>query len=322
MNLTLPSKSATPPQPQPAWRRRCPRALALLSIALLCPGLSQAGIIFLSDFETGGFSGASDNHDGWQVTALPREAVVQSAGVDPVTSTEVPIRAGRYSARLHIDYSKDYSSINGSGDDKPRNNLNKYPLRFDYGKDYWVAWSVYIPTDWEDDYDKNHDTLLQVQPYKGGPPAITFRIEGDKWILINRWDAKNTNFDDDDTTVRELYNKPTASDKGKWVDWAMRFNFCHQAGCKGKFQVWKNQQQVVNFSGPNAYKMNSANKGPLLQLNIYKSAWKRKSTRVTGTRTVYFDEVRVGDAQSSLAEVSPISVPAPMAPTNLEINTN
>ena len=60
---------------------------------------------------------------------------------------------------------------------------------------------------------------------------------------------------------------------------------------------------MVDHKGPNA--LEPGEKRPFVVLNVYKYAWKRNPSKVPSVRTVYFDEIRIGDSRSNLVEVSP-----------------
>ena len=282
----------------------------LLAIIALCLfGLSaNADVIFRADFETGRIAEPKSNPDGFGYVTMEapgsteKELHVQSA----IT------RSGSYAVECTLHIENNYSVINGgkagdaagSAKDKPRCNLSKWSLKFDYGKDYWFALSVFLPNNWIDDHTSNRDTLAQVHGGNGsGPPILNLEVEGSNWRIRNAWDPNNESVVEGVTSRPDLYRGPTANDKGKWTDWVYHFRLCSERGCDGHVEVWKNGQQVVDHRGPNALKWSG--QGAYVSVNLYKYGWKKNPTKVPAVRTVYFDEIRIGDSNSNFAEVSP-----------------
>jgi hypothetical protein len=272
--------------------------LVLCAVALGSPVSTAAernDILFESNFETGEIAHVDESVDGWHVKAvLP----------DHATITSSVSRESDHAIRLFIERDLDYSVISSSGKDKPRVDLLKYKLKFDYETNYWVGWSVYIPSDWVDDLSTNWTTIMQIKQPVPGSPIISQSVKGGEWHFHNRRDENDVTWKEGGTgTKTQLYQGPTKDDKGKWVDFVINFRLCVSAGCDGKIRIWKDGEQIVNVSGPNAFQL-SENGGPYLVLDLYKSAWKRKESLVR-TREIFFDAVRIGGPQSDYASVAP-----------------
>ena len=95
-------------------------------------------ILFESNFEAGTIRHVDQSVDGWHVKAVDPDHAAITSSVS---------RESGHAVRLFIDKRIDYSSLNRNGHDIPRADLTKWPLKFDYDTDYWVGWSVYLPSD-------------------------------------------------------------------------------------------------------------------------------------------------------------------------------
>jgi hypothetical protein len=268
-------------------------------------------ILFESNFETGSIKHHDVSVDGWFVKAIVPDHAAITSSVSRESDNAV---------RLFIDKDIDYSSLNNSGEDKPRVDLAKLPLKFDYQTDYWAGWSVYLPPDWVDDLDTNFAATMQLKQPIGGSPIISIYIKGGSWQIINRRDASDITWNIETGVKTELYEGPIRDDKGKWVDFVIHFRLCESEGCDGVLKIWKDGKLVVNQFGPNAYKL-SGEGGPYFSLNLYKGGWKRKESLVK-TREIYFDSIRIGGPRSGYESVAPDgsvtgadSEPKPRPPT-------
>ena len=282
-----------------------PRVIACLVFAILVVGpdlaYSQArdDLLFVSNFDSNNFQPVDETVDGWSVVAVSDDHAVMTAANAREPSKGV---------RLYLEKDLDYSSVNGNGSDKPRVNLSKYSLKFDYDTDYWLGWSTYIPDTWIDDYSTNWTTIMQLKQPIGGSPILSLNIKGDTWEFVNRRDDANITFDENTTDVSVVYSGSTANDKGRWVDFVVNFRLCESANCDGKLTIWKGDEVIVDQNGPNAYVRSVVDGGPFLTLNLYKHGWKKKESMVD-TREIYFDAIRIGGANSDYASVAPSGDP-------------
>jgi hypothetical protein len=269
-------------------------------------------ILFESNFETGSIKHVSQNVDGWYVKVInPDHAAITSSAS----------RESDNGIRLFIDKDLDYSSVNQNEQDKPRVNLGKTKLKFDYETDYWAGWSVYIPSSWKDDLAANSTTTMQLKQPIGGSPIMEVTVKGGNWVIFNRQDESAVTWNSDTSVITELYKGPTSGDKGKWVDFVVKFRLCESLGCDGEISIWKDGERIVKKTGPNAYRRSEEKGGPFFGLYLYKGGWKRKESLVQ-TREIFFDAVRIGGPQSDYESVAPYnsggnfeSEPKPLPPT-------
>ena len=99
--------------------------------------------------------------------------------------------------------------------------------------------------------------------------------------------------------------------KGGWNDIVVNFKFDYRDSNKPFFKIWLNGVKYADDAGINCW--NDA-KGPTFRMGIYAHPSK--------FLTVYYDEIRVGDENSSYEEVAPkgtkTAAPADSSDTALE----
>jgi len=172
---------------------------------------------------------------------------------------------------------------------------------FDYDKDYWMGFSLYIPSDFKAPIGSGSwgsigqfhatpdscDDLPQTQPFgiqlksetEGG--GLQFNIASkDSYCGSSSYDRRLTVKTDDQLR------------KGQWNDIVAHFKFSYAKD--GVLQIWFNGKLILDDKGINA--MNDA-KGPYFKLGFYAHS----EEYMIG----YYDEFKVGDANSSYDEVAP-----------------
>lgn len=297
--------------------------------------VANAAIIYTNANETQLNTSSSNPVDSGTVRALNDncqllELDTFSPGyhVDRVTS---PVRAGTYAQIQTLQKGCDYRSSNPVDYQKPR--VGMIPKRTviapTVGNEYWVAMSVYIPADWQTETLSNREESL-FQLFKDsnrddGAWAFGVIIDRDQLELTN-WNGGASG------ATRETYS--VTFEKGVWYDIVFHFKIDDWAnGDDGGFYNiyldWPNNPNdptvpVATGTGPNTFGADHS-----VAFNLYKptgyclSAYQLKplqcpynaaggyplatntETNWTGKRTLYFDEVRIGNSASSLAEVAP-----------------
>ncbi len=165
----------------------------------------------------------------------------------------------------------------------------------------WYGFSQYFPdtyvfdssgeviTQWHDQEDKN----LGEQADRSPSNAIIASDDKLKWMI--RWDADRIM--DSGTSDGLIYLDLGKIPKNQWVDWVVHIKYSHTN--TGILEVWMDGEKVIDRQNmPNAY--NDA-AYPYLKFGLYKWNW----GTATSKRVMYFDEVRVGDENSSYDEVKP-----------------
>jgi hypothetical protein len=85
--------------------------------------------------------------------------------------------------------------------------------------------------------------------------------------------------------------------KNKWIDWVVHIKYSHTN--TGILEVWKDGEKLINRQNtPNTY---NDEKYPYFKFGVYKWEWGNAATR----RIIYYDEVRIGNKNSSYDEVKP-----------------
>lgn len=221
-------------------------------------------------------------------------------------------------------------------------------------QEYWYAWSLYIPTNqslsdvnvifaqWHHTPDKDA-AGNNLEP--GVNPMLAFRIADGKMDVTIRGDAdkitvqckgKPTDPPNCGYDVQVTYPRPGEPSipiqTGRWYDLVANIKWEYAAGAGGFTKMYlreatqANYALKVNYSGPNTY---NNDVGPYLKFGQYIPFWRcegeespdhnlcRRNPGVT--KTLYIDEIRIGDATSSLAEVSTGGNPGPTAPASVTI---
>ena len=114
-----------------------------------------------------------------------------------------------------------------------------------------------------------------------------------KWTT--RWDSRSiqTNNITEGYFEKDLGEIP----KNKWIDWVVHIKFSNTN--TGIIEVWMDGVKVIDRQNlPNSY---NHEKYPYFKFGVYRWEW---GTSVT-QRVIYYDEVRVGNKNSSYDEVKP-----------------
>jgi hypothetical protein len=256
-------------------------AVGLVLISLV-PGTQlatqqAANLLFLGDFEGGDLQGFLLSGDAPQVVSAP-----------------YPVRAGSYSARFYLhryqsgrpERSELYVADDGS------------EFLFDVGGEYWFGFSVYIPEDWVPDVARLTDVFVNIQalPDSGESwlsPVLSLEIDQLNWRGYSRWGGSQP-------TQEALIFDGIPVERGKWTDWVVHVKWSYQSD--GFLEVWRNGAQIVSRTGPNC--SNDGN-GPQFQFGIYKWPWTGSYETNTNWRLLYFDELRIADADASYEDVAP-----------------
>ncbi|KAA9325646.1 polysaccharide lyase [Adhaeribacter soli] len=166
----------------------------------------------------------------------------------------------------------------------------------DIQKDTWYSFSQYLPTD----YAKDKEPEVINQWFQGSSPATALRIKDDTYHLHT-----GNSLSPDNRQYISL--GPVA--KGQWTQFVL--HFIHSNGSDGLIEVWRNGTKILTHKGGNMY----SGELPKWKVGVYKSAFKYGTSDVD-KRVLYYDDIRVGNANATLAEMmgSATTAPAP-APT-------
>ena len=222
----------------------------------------------------------------------------REANSNSITRTTVPVRAGKYAAKFIIR--KSDSLVAGSYRAELKQEI--MPVN----AERWYGLSIYLPGSYIP--DNIPESLFQWH----NVPNFNSGEHWGKYKFQNPFRLETNNgrlyFVHQYSSIPSYPNSPVQSkaydlgayETGKWIDWVVHFKLSFKED--GLLEIWKDRKKVLTLTGPNYYNDES---GPYFKMGIYKWGWSRNKPSQTEERIVYFDEVRVGSAESSFEQVSP-----------------
>ncbi|MVF13836.1 hypothetical protein FT643_16970 [Ketobacter sp. MCCC 1A13808] len=308
--------------------------LAAMMTASVASQSAIGAIIYNGDFEIGYIkTDSKDTNNGFYYGALGPDCQDSINHYSDDNDNRVQkryARKGTYANAQTIKYNCDYRLLNNGDYQKPRQAVSIYrALPLVENTAYWIGFSFMLDKNWVSDYSNNPDNLFQL--FKETTGNWNARADGANAINIREANGKFTaNFRNsyDSKGNAKKFSWPTV--KNKWQDLAFNIKLCRKntPGCNGFIRMYLNGNPtpVFTHSGPNTEA--DAHK---LVMNLYKFSWicqdasnktmkqcldNRAATRSKANRTVYFDELKVGNSSSSLREVSPGGNAPPPPPTS------
>ena len=224
---------------------------------------------------------------------------------------------------------------------------------FEFGKEYWLGVSVYIPADWSLDYgsalngvaraDRKakgsilqiHDTAFNDGTWRYGIP-FTVNHSKDGFHIWNRGNGCGNRGDSclnnpNNRNQLKLFNEVAPMKKGQWNDFVMNFKWSPDAD--GFIKLWVNGNLELDSRGANYYNehVEGPNGQPYFKMGLYQHSYMAPESVVFNVeeRTLYHDELRIGGENSSFDEVSPNGVvtpdpvtPDPVTPVDTPVTDN
>lgn len=208
---------------------------------------------------------------------------MEKANSNSITRSTSPVRSGSYSGKFVINKSDGLVAGSTRAEITPLSPEKSNAER-------WYGLSVYLPT--SHITDPCEESLFQLH---GGATVPLAMITGNgRWTLV----LKNKT----GITRADL----GAYEKGAWTDWVVHVKYSSQSD--GLLEVWKNGSLVFRRNNaPNTHDGTL----PFFKFGVYKWGWRQGEQSTTQQRIVYYDNVKVGNANSSYAEVAPGSNSAP-----------
>lgn len=157
----------------------------------------------------------------------------------------------------------------------------------------WYGLSIFLPKSFI--VDPCEEILFQWHAINDGNdkdnilmsnPPLAMMTQNGKWIWSQKFGGKV------DLGVYKT---------GVWTDWVLRIKFSPD-DLGGIIEIWKNGHKVFFKTGKNTY---NDIEGNYFKMGIYKFGWKERYKSTTNTRILYFDQIRIGNANSSYNEVNP-----------------
>lgn len=272
----------------------CLKSSTPVLLALLCAG--PAAAVEQWDMEIGHYS-----EYGWSPSGT---APTMSQQGDPACS-------GSKSIRVDLSYSTSPTPFRAE-----LTNVDIAGKKFmEWGKEYWLSMSYYVPESWQWDEPSRGDIFFQLQqdPDDGEQwrnPPLAFRISGDRWVVEYKADANAiTPFGQYQVNgIKDL--GPVA--RGEWTH--VVFNLKTSYRSDGFLNVWINGQQQLAYAGPILF--NDVN-GPYVKMGIYKPYWKNRDNwggaSAFDSRQLFIDDIKavVGSGQLSAVSNSCVAVVSP-----------
>ena len=138
------------------------------------------------------------------------------------------------------------------------------------------------------------EIITQWHQSEGGSPPNAVEIVDDEIYLrsIHRSDTR-------DNSNKVYTNYPLGKvERGKWQKYV--FHFIHSPYDDGLIEIWHNNKILHVIKGPN---MRRDFDFPYFKFGIYKWRWDNGGKTATNIRVLYFDDVRIGDSNSSLEDM-------------------
>ncbi len=242
---------------------------------------NTANLFYVETFEDPNLDNNPDLSDFY-----PEFAVDHSFSQDPNIKRE-----GNFSGRFEIN--KNDPKIWGS----TRSELSQ--AQNTARPEGWYGFSQYFPDTYI--FDTSGEVVAQwhdqsdVGEAVDRSPSNAIITSDDKLKWMIRWDADKimTSGTSDGLIYIDLGSIP----KNQWIDWVVHIKYAPDN--RGILEVWKDGVKVIDRQNmPNSY---NDDKYPYFKFGLYKWEW----GTATSKRVMYFDEVRIGNENSSYDEVKP-----------------
>lgn len=212
---------------------------------------------------------------------------VEAANANSITRSTEQFRGGKHSAKFVLN-----KSDRGIANNKQRAELTDWDGRMlNVRSERWYGLSIFLPDSYIPDpceeqlFQWHGDNSVDLDGVNMAiSPLAMYSING-RWEFGIRFAGK---FD------LGIY------DKNLWTDWVLHIKFSPDSD--GLVEIWKNGKKVLTKKGKNTY---NDVVGNYFKIGIYKYGWDDGYFSTTTTRTLYYDEVRIGDENSSYSDVAP-----------------
>ena len=251
----------------------CIGVLALMNASTLS---ARAGILQTFDFETG---------DTSQLSSIEKDGPTAS-----ITASTVVARRGSYCMRASIATA-----------DKRAEGVST--LRGTVGGVNWYGWSIYVPSnytgDGSDDIVSQFHDWFATQPAwaQDGVAPTCFTMKGGAIGFGLKYQSAPL-------TPAHAYFNLGSYTLGAWHDIVVNVKWTHLN--TGFIKIWINGVLKLDYTGPTFLDYGVGN-GPYFKMGDYKGIYNWPGT---SPRIFYMDEFRMGDANSSYAEVNPLPLSA------------
>jgi hypothetical protein len=233
-----------------------------------------------------------EESDALSSTYWGREAAYSSS----ITRSTERSRNGNYSSKFVLN--KSDATVSGS----KRSELRR-PSGTNPREERWYGFSVFLPSSFIK--DPTPEGIFQFHEYPDfdlgetwRTPPIQMTTENGQWKFRSYWTTKAVNNGAGNFNQQNYNFGPYQTNA--WTDWVIHVKYSYQSD--GILEVWKNGTPVLRQLGPNSYNDKTP---PYFKIGIYKWAWAGSSTSNTTQRTIYVDQLKIGNESSSYSEVAP-----------------
>jgi hypothetical protein len=219
------------------------------------------------------------------------EILPTSYSYQPATT---PVFGGKKAARLEL---RDSDPMESNG-----TRAEMVVIKDKMQKEMWFNFAAYFPAA-EYGIDTKPEIISQWHQAGGTSPPALLELKND--ALAFRVANKQDGHVD--------YNLGKVV-KNAWQQFTFHFIFSN--GSDGLVEIWLNGNKVATHKGGNIYAMANL---PKWKVGIYKWKWNDSGTTDVKKRVLYLDNIRVGTASATLANMTAgagaIQVPTPSDPT-------
>jgi hypothetical protein len=172
-----------------------------------------------------------------------------------------------------------------------------------FTKDAWYSFSVYFPSaGFEPDAER--DCINQW--FEDGSDETTIRAQNDQVFLevtpaagsaiLKKYDLFSPSLGNAKSVTAATPTSFAKIPKNEWHEFV--FHFVHSSGKDGLIEVWRDGKKIHNITGRNMHL-----KLPKWKIGLYKASF-LNATSKRNSRVLYFDNVRVGGAKATLADMT------------------
>lgn len=231
---------------------------------------------------------------------------LEKANTNSITRSAEQAKGGSNSVKFHLN--KTDADVAGSKRSEALLEWQESP-KFER----WVGMSIFLPSSYVTDpaeesvFQWHAINSVDLDGVSMNNAAIAMYTKNGRWELGMKYGG---------SVDMGVY------DKNVWTDWVIHVKF--SAGSDGVFEIWKNGKLMLQRNGRNNY---NDLKGNFFKIGIYKYAWPQGYPSTTTSRTLYYDEIKIGNENSSYLEVAPGSnnvaptpTPSPTNPVVMAVN--
>lgn len=190
-----------------------------------------------------------------------------------------PTRDGSSAARFQLDVGDPLVS---NGKRTEISQPDNQPLN----AERWYGFSINLPSSWA--YDTSAEIVSQWHQCDsgcpGGSPPLALLTDEGRWKIDFRGE------------MIDLGAYATA----KWTDWA--FHVKWRTDGSGLLEVWRDGAKALTRTGATH---DGGPRSPYFKFGIYKWDWNKGTATRTSQRIMYYDSLRLGDAQATLDDIDP-----------------